>query len=805
MEQYDPISGELRSILVNKRGIVYDPLLGDFRNSDLEYTKSINFDPIKGDVVRNKYYRASIHINRVVADSGAMISREEIVKLDKYLLDNDIDHSLFWSVYAGSKTSKLYSYLPLTSAGDFTVTRASTRTRINQAGQSESVAANVPVIDWTTGSPILSVVDDVITLTTPANCTKVVITVNGVDTEYNSVFPTLTLPVGNISKIVATVGAVEYDLLKAYLLRVNATIVGTQNGTTSEQGARDLKDTYKYLSDNNLLADTRLLFLSNAGLVQRTDGTGGILKFYRTAFDLNNTNDLDGSATATAQPRLIGGIAPGSKVAASNQNGEARFFTHTPISFAANEAWSVSFVFNASQLNSLVTTALCGRAASNLNVIRLDGTGKLVIVSDAINVYTSAANFLNKVGKSNILTITNDGANQFKIYWNGAFVENIAGLGDFTFTTLMLGRAANFNGSMRYYRIQSGAMTAAQALSEATFLRTKYPEIESVVIGSDEWTNRNWEAVATPAGNVINNVTVNGAVSKLVGGDFESTTGWTLIDSTISGGKLNCNRATGSVELAKKNATSTLLNKYVKVTVTIDSVTSGSILINVNGYVNTPVFNSAGTHTAIVKVINAFSNTSIYIYSQSGFVGVVDNLIIEELNWSNATEIYNAVYAATAGTAAQKEYAALKEAAMWCYYNNDAANGAIYGKLYNWYAAKLLDLDMVTASFGWRVPTSAQFTTLANALGGTAVAGGKMKMTGLDYWNTPNTGADNSSGFTALAGGLRDDTGALGFLKTRSYFYTINNEGFRILNTSAELLSAAYTPVNGFSLRLIKS
>ena len=86
----------------------------------------------------------------------------------------------------------------------------------------------------------------------------------------------------------------------------------------------------------------------------------------------------------------------------------------------------------------------------------------------------------------------------------------------------------------------------------------------------------------------------------------------------------------------------------------------------------------------------------------------------------------------------------------WCYYNNDAANGAIYGKLYNWYA---VNDSRGLAPQGWHIPTDAEWTILTDKLGGQTVAGGKMRATGTSRWTAPNTGATNESGFTGLPGG----------------------------------------------------
>lgn len=88
----------------------------------------------------------------------------------------------------------------------------------------------------------------------------------------------------------------------------------------------------------------------------------------------------------------------------------------------------------------------------------------------------------------------------------------------------------------------------------------------------------------------------------------------------------------------------------------------------------------------------------------------------------------------------------------WCYYNNDPANGEIYGKLYNWYA---VNDPRGLAPHGWHVATDAEWKILTNYLGGLSVAGGKLKEAGTVHWDFPNEGATNESGFSALPGGSR--------------------------------------------------
>jgi len=87
----------------------------------------------------------------------------------------------------------------------------------------------------------------------------------------------------------------------------------------------------------------------------------------------------------------------------------------------------------------------------------------------------------------------------------------------------------------------------------------------------------------------------------------------------------------------------------------------------------------------------------------------------------------------------------------YCWYDNDAATYKNpYGALYNWYAVNTGKL----CPTGWRVPTDAEWTELTVYLGG-FVAGGKLKESGTTHWNSPNTGATNETGFTALPSGYR--------------------------------------------------
>ncbi len=107
--------------------------------------------------------------------------------------------------------------------------------------------------------------------------------------------------------------------------------------------------------------------------------------------------------------------------------------------------------------------------------------------------------------------------------------------------------------------------------------------------------------------------------------------------------------------------------------------------------------------------------------------------------------------------------------AGYCWLNNDEASFKnIYGALYNWYS---INTGMLCPT-GWHAPADDEWVTLTTYLGGEGVAGGKLKEAGTTHWQTPNTGATNESGFTALPGGYRFDYGAFDNSGDNGHFWS---------------------------------
>jgi uncharacterized protein (TIGR02145 family) len=127
----------------------------------------------------------------------------------------------------------------------------------------------------------------------------------------------------------------------------------------------------------------------------------------------------------------------------------------------------------------------------------------------------------------------------------------------------------------------------------------------------------------------------------------------------------------------------------------------------------------------------------------------------------------------------------------YCWYNDDQlTNGISYGALYNFYA-----LDSTSnggknvCPTGWIVPSKTDIERLRENLGGQNIAGGKLKEVGFSFWLSPNYGANNISGFSAVGAGRRGPSGTFAGLKTNDYIRTRTLENYP--NSTYGLLSAS--------------
>jgi uncharacterized protein (TIGR02145 family) len=128
----------------------------------------------------------------------------------------------------------------------------------------------------------------------------------------------------------------------------------------------------------------------------------------------------------------------------------------------------------------------------------------------------------------------------------------------------------------------------------------------------------------------------------------------------------------------------------------------------------------------------------------------------------------------------------------YCYYDNDIANKADYGALYNWYA---VDNAHGLAPAGWRVPSQTDIATLIAYAGGITVAGGALKEVGIGHWNSPNVGALDSYGFALRGEGNRQGgSGIFSNLKAASGMWTttLNVLSAYYLYVSSAVISVTY-------------
>jgi uncharacterized protein (TIGR02145 family) len=272
-------------------------------------------------------------------------------------------------------------------------------------------------------------------------------------------------------------------------------------------------------------------------------------------------------------------------------------------------------------------------------------------------------------------------------------------------------------------------------------------------------------------------------IDQIVPPTLTTTTASSITSTTAtSGGIISYNgRAAVSVSGV---CWSTSLNPTISLsTKTTDGSTSGVFSSTITGlskntlyYVRAYATNSAGTGYG-----NQISFTTNSTEGQNGTVAdiegnIYNTVVIGAQTWmaenlkttqyNDGTSIPNITVSAS--------WAALTTGA-YCDNINAPVNSISYGRLYNWFVAASFNPRNVCPT-GWHVPSDDEWHTLilsldpnAQLIFGTesAIAGGYLKEIGFTHWASPNTGATNSSGFSAFAGAYRD---YLGTFATLGYY-----------------------------------
>lgn len=145
-------------------------------------------------------------------------------------------------------------------------------------------------------------------------------------------------------------------------------------------------------------------------------------------------------------------------------------------------------------------------------------------------------------------------------------------------------------------------------------------------------------------------------------------------------------------------------------------------------------------------------------------------------------------------------------------------NYTTYGVLYNWTAAMDGEASSTTnpsgiqgvCPTGWHLPSDAEWTELTDYLGGEEFAGGKLKETGTTHWASPNAGATNETGFTALPGGYRDYVGSFLNIGSNGFWWSSSEYGTSyaflryLYYNNNDLYNSYFNKEVGFSVRCVR-
>jgi uncharacterized protein (TIGR02145 family) len=320
------------------------------------------------------------------------------------------------------------------------------------------------------------------------------------------------------------------------------------------------------------------------------------------------------------------------------------------------------------------------------------------------------------------------------------------------------------------------------------FVRAYATNSEGTAYGSQQTFTTNSVQIASLTSTQVTSINITTAIS---GGNITSDGGGTITERGV--------------------CWNTSENPVITDSKTSDGDGTGSFTSNLTGlsantvyYIRAYATNSAGTaygnqltfttlNTGQFYDIDGNLYNSITIGSQ---IWMVENLMTTKFNDGSDIPLVEDAGAWS-----------VLNAPGYCWYNNDeATNKNLYGALYHWLTGNTGKL----CPTGWHLPSDAEWTILTDYLGGEDLAGEKLKESGTTHWASPNTGATNETGFSALPGGYRaidgsfDKIGNNGFWDSSTEYNTSNRYGRVMSYDSSNVYRARLGKRRGLSVRCIK-
>jgi uncharacterized protein (TIGR02145 family) len=265
----------------------------------------------------------------------------------------------------------------------------------------------------------------------------------------------------------------------------------------------------------------------------------------------------------------------------------------------------------------------------------------------------------------------------------------------------------------------------------------------------------------------------------------------------------------GATVISRGVCWSTNFNPTIADNVTSDGTGTGSFTSSVYGltsgteyYIRAYATNSIGTSYGnkilFITPLTDIDGNIYYTTKIGKQMWTTGNLKTTKLN--DNTQIVNITD--------NSKWCTLSEPACCWYRNQEPSTGENYGMLYNWFT---INTGRLCPS-GWHVPDEDEWNILTEYLGGELEAGGKLKEQGLLHWVSPNTGARNIFGFTALPAGYRTGLssgsfrakGYIGWWWSSTQVDAIWARNRTLAYDAEEIARGQGLKKNGYSVRCVK-